>query len=109
MPQPEHLTKQPRVVITNPVMGIYLGNCLGLGFWTLLDTAGQQEAVTFSSKQEAFSHIQSWDSEDRALDYRCVQVPTQREYATVSELAKAGLTHLLGDMLANISAITATA
>ncbi|WP_137114162.1 hypothetical protein [Mesorhizobium sp. GR13] len=34
-----------KIVIIHPKMGIYLGHCLGLGFWTLLDPAGQAEAV----------------------------------------------------------------
>ncbi len=29
------------VVIVHNEMGVYLGSCMGLGFWTLLDPAGQ--------------------------------------------------------------------
>jgi len=91
-----------RVVITHPEMGIYLGNWMGLGFWTLLDTAGQPEAVTFADEDEAIEHVRSWDGEHRVEDYRCVPVATQTEYASVADLARSGLTRLLGDMLANV-------
>lgn len=48
-------------VITHPEMGIYLGNCMGLGFWTKLDPAGQEAAAVFPTREEAESFMATWD------------------------------------------------
>jgi hypothetical protein len=42
-------------------MGIYLGACMGLGFWTKLDPAGQDAAVVFPTCEEAESFMATWD------------------------------------------------
>lgn len=80
------------IVITNKCMGIYLGNCLGLGFWSNMDTAGQSHAVTFPDKFVARAHVMGWDenSDPDNYDYREVQI-ADRDYATAEELLRAGL------------------
>lgn len=35
-----------RYLIVHPLDGVYLGDCLGLEFWSNLDSAGQDCAVT---------------------------------------------------------------
>jgi hypothetical protein len=90
-----------KIVITHPKMGIYLGNCLGLGFWTLLDPAGQPEAVVFDSVADARAHIASWESGNRPDDYGFHDVSATGRYATIPMLIEAGLSHLLGDMAAD--------
>ena len=50
-----------RYLIADPEMGIYVGNCMGLGFWTKSDPAGQDSAVTFPSSFEAEAHMATWD------------------------------------------------
>lgn len=50
-----------RYVLCSPSWGVYLGSFLGLGFWSRLDSAGQDCAVVFSSVEEAESYSQSWD------------------------------------------------
>ncbi|MEO0566545.1 MAG: hypothetical protein AAF066_02355 [Pseudomonadota bacterium] len=50
------------ILLTREDFGIYLGSALGFGFWSLLDTAGQIEAVTFPDKSAAVAHIQNWDN-----------------------------------------------
>jgi hypothetical protein len=90
-----------RIVLTHPDMGVYLGNCLGLGFWTLLDTAGQQEAVTFPDIDTARAHIRSWEANADPAAYDFVPVDCI-DYATIADLAKAGLGPMLGDMLNNL-------
>jgi hypothetical protein len=50
-----------RFVLHHPEAGIYLGNFLGMGFWSHLDPVGQPQAVTFATETEALTHIQSWD------------------------------------------------
>lgn len=56
-------------VINHPEMGIYLGNCFGLGFWTKLDPVGQTVAVTFETPAEAQDHIATWDSKPLNMDF----------------------------------------
>lgn len=84
-----------RYVITHPDMGIYLGNCMGLGFWSKLDAAGQDRAVTFASIDAAAQHVRSWECPIGAVVY----VPIQcGNYATISDLVAAGLKDDLGDL-----------
>ena len=86
------------VVIVHDEMGVYLGSCMGLGFWTLLDPAGQPSACVFADEAEARDHIATWE-EGPSL-YRFVEVEGQRE-ATIPQLRAAGLAHLLGEMEAD--------
>ncbi|RFC64755.1 hypothetical protein [Mesorhizobium denitrificans] len=87
-----------KIVIIHPQMGVYLGHCLGLGFWTLLDPAGQSEAVVFDSVADARAHIASWENENRPDDYGFHEVAATGRYATIPMLIEAGLSHLLGTM-----------
>src|SRR5690606_39754669 len=48
-----------QVVITHPDMGIYLGNFIGLGFWSLLDSVGQNAAPTFDSEDRKSTRLNS--------------------------------------------------
>ena len=85
------------VVITHPEMGVYLGSWIGLGFWSLLDPVGQQEAVTFPDETDASAHIASWDNENDPTAYSFVVVDADRS-ASIAVLKASGLTHLLGAM-----------
>lgn len=86
-----------RTVITHPEMGVYVGHCLGLGFWTLLDSAGQPSATTFDNELDAREHIASWDENNDPNDYGFVLV----ESGEIQALKDAGLSPLLGDMEAD--------
>lgn len=57
------------VFISRPDFGLYVGHALGFGFWSLLDTAGQDCAVTFPDKQAAIDHINSWDNPPDTSDF----------------------------------------
>jgi hypothetical protein len=50
------------VVIYSKECGVFLGECLGLGFWSNLETAGQPSAVTFPSEDAAREYMASWSS-----------------------------------------------
>lgn len=89
-----------RIVITHTEMGVYLGGFLGLGFWTLIDPAGQPSAVTFDDEAQARAHVSSWCEENDPDAYRYVPVTTC-DYAAPAELKDVGLGHLLGDMEAD--------
>jgi hypothetical protein len=87
------------IVITHHEDGIYLGHALGLGFWSLLDTAGQSQAATFESERQAREHVASWvdHNDPDEFDYREVACANEF-YATVQELKAAGLGEMLGEM-----------
>ena len=86
-------------VITHDEWGIYLGSCMGLGFWSRLDPAGQIEAVVFEDPATARTYIRGWDENNDPTDYRFVEVKaTYAKYATLADLKAAGLGHLVGEM-----------
>lgn len=89
------------VVIVHPEWGVYLGNAMGLGFWSLLDSAGQFAAAIFAGEAEAEEHIQSWDENNTPSAYRLVPVAASGRWASVMELRNAGLGSILGDMEEN--------
>lgn len=89
------------IVITHPEWGIYLGNAMGLGFWSLLDSADQPKAVTFPDEEMAIAHIRSWDNNNDPEDYSFVEA-SKNEYATTADLKAAGLEEMLGDMDDNV-------
>jgi len=41
-------------------MGVYLGSCMGLSFWSNLDAVGQTEALIFAGRRKAGKFIRSW-------------------------------------------------
>ena len=85
------------VVIVHPEWGIYLGTCLGLGFWSKMDPAGQDAAVTFPSEEDANRHMDSWDEplvERPRLEFHVVEpdkLQYSGKYASVAACRRAGL------------------
>lgn len=67
-------------------MGVYVGNALGLGFWSKLDDADQDTAVTFDSVEDAKEHVCSWDENNNPNNYTCVSVDTDGRYIHKSEI-----------------------
>jgi hypothetical protein len=94
-----------RVVLTHPEMGVYLGSFLGMGFWTLLDTAGQTQAVTFIDTADLIDYITTWVENSDPSAYEFVPVDCG-EAASIADLVKAGLGDRLGDMLNNAACIS---
>lgn len=79
------------VVLYSKRDGIYLGCCLGLGFWTELETAGQDAAVVFDDEEQARAHMASWDLPPPE-DVRLVLVTMDRgNYASIESCVAAGL------------------
>lgn len=95
-----------KYVITHPELGIYVGHAMGLGFWSMLDAAGQDTAVVFDSIDEAMLHVGSWENEGDpdAYSYEAVEVDHDATHATVQELREAGLGPLLGELAINVPA-----
>lgn len=85
------------VVIIHPEMGIYLGNCFGLGFFTNGDCGGQEEAALFATEAEARDYVRQWENNNdpEAYTYAPVTADTEPYWATIEELEAAGLGHLV--------------
>ena len=79
-----------RYVIFHEKFGIYLGELFGLGFWSYLDPAGQNSAVTFPSEKEAQAHADSWETPQEGCRFVEVEIAHKR-YATIAECAAADL------------------
>ncbi|WP_044275859.1 hypothetical protein [Burkholderia gladioli] len=78
------------VVLYSERDGVYLGSCLGLGFWSKLDPAGQTHAFTFPGEAEARAAMETWDT--LPGDVRLVEVaPDQAGYASMAACIAAGL------------------
>ena len=77
-------------VLYHEEMGIYLGSCFGLGFWSKLDPVGQPCAVTFPNEKEARKFAASWDSPVEDLKFVPVQ-PDDGTYASIAACKAAGL------------------
>jgi predicted methyltransferase len=80
------------VAIVHPEWGIYLGSCMGLGFFSALDCAGQDTAAIFPSEAEARSYVATWEenSNPDKLTYPAVKIAGDH-WATIEELDAAGL------------------
>ena len=86
------------VVITTQESGVYLGNALGLGFWSKEDPVGQPSAVTFKSVQEAEAHMATWDC-GRPDHVKFVQVTCDDDgYASIEACVAAGLPRWSADV-----------
>lgn len=85
--------KPQRLLLVSPEDGIYLGCCMGLGFWSKIETAGQSSAVTFPSVADAEEFMAEWDC-GRPADVWFVPVTISGEdgiYASIGECVAAGL------------------
>lgn len=79
-------------VIYNEEEGIYLGECMGLGFWSKMDPCGQEAACLFESEEEMRKYIESWnESEFKHNEFKFVPVEAKGDYATIEECVAAGL------------------
>lgn len=75
--------------------GIYLGNCLGMGFWSKLDPVGQDSAPVFPTEAIAEEHIREIAQYASHLQ-SCKVVPVKADldggqYASIQACIKAGL------------------
>jgi hypothetical protein len=83
-------------VMIHKEFGIYLGSCMGMGFWSQLDPAGQTEAVTFPDQPTGISALRSWQelggSSIQESDIRFIPVLANTDgYATKAACSAAGL------------------
>ncbi len=79
------------VVIFTQGNGVYLGSCMGLGFWSKLDPVGQDAAVTFPDVSAAEDHMASWEC-GRPSDVSFVEVIADADgFASIAACQAAGL------------------
>jgi len=103
------MDKPEAIVLVRDEWGVYIGFALGFGFWSLIDPAGQPAVVTFVDEDSAIKHVQSWEDNNDPSLYKFVPVkPSMVGYATIDDLKRAGLSHLLGDMEEDAARFSAT-
>lgn len=87
---PEAVKPRSRYVLYSESLGVYLGGCMGLGFFSRLDPVGQDAAVTFPSAEEAVLHSMGWSTP--VSDIRAMPVVAGDDgYATIAQCEAAGL------------------
>ena len=79
-----------RYVLVHDEMGVYLGSCFGMGFWSKLDPIGQPCAITFPSEEVATRVWASWDHSPAGCRTIAVEA-SDGEYATIDDCVRAGL------------------
>lgn len=81
-----------RVVIYSEPAGVFLGSCMGLGFWSEMDPAGQDAAITFESEDVARAEVARWKHGPEE-PWRCVPVEVDAgdRYASIEQCVRAGL------------------
>jgi hypothetical protein len=78
------------VVLYSERDGVFLGDLIGLSFWSKLDPAGQTHAATFASEAQALAYVSTWDS--KPADIRCVGVMQDGDRcASIAACVAAGL------------------
>ena len=81
----------PYVIYTEEE-GVYLGSCMGLGFWSKLDAVDQPSAPTFPSAAIAEEYMAGWDN---GRPPAAVVVPVEPDqadgYASIAACVRAGL------------------
>jgi len=78
------------VVIHTQKEGIYLGSCMGLGFWSKLDSCGQLGVVTFHNEFAAKEYVKSWDNIPEGIEFTEVY-PDDVQYASIAACVHTGL------------------
>jgi hypothetical protein len=79
-----------RYVLYSKEYGVYLGACMGFGFWSKLDAAGQTHAVVFDNPTQVREVVLSWD--EMPPDWVAMPVMCERpDYASSMECAQSGL------------------
>jgi hypothetical protein len=79
-----------RYLLYQPEMGVYLGEFMGMGFWSLLDPVGQTMATVFNSKEAISDYVGTWESP--VSDLAIWEIDTAHpNFATMAEIEALGL------------------
>lgn len=80
------------VVIYTEEEGVYLGHCMGLGFWSKLDPVDLPGAVTFPSADDAEKHMAEWEGgRPPAASLVPVEPDLSHDCASIEACVRAGL------------------
>lgn len=92
--------KMKKIAITHSEYGIYIGQAIGLGFWSKLDSAGKDKVIVFDTVEDAKEFLLSeFKIPLDAANYEFPEVEVLDEwYADIEELRAAGLGDLLGKL-----------
>ena len=95
----ENVLKSHPCVVFHPQNGVFMGEFLGLGFWSQLDPAGQDAAITFQNKEAAESMLKSWPLLPEGIQIVPVK-PDADGFASIEACVAAGLPawHPEGDL-----------
>lgn len=79
----------PRYILNHPELGVFVGECLGLVFWSQLDAVGQSEVVTFPDESSARYELKMMYPTDSSAA-EVIKVETDTPYATEAQCVAAG-------------------
>lgn len=83
-----------RRLLVSRSMGVYLGSCMGMGFWSKLDPVDQPSAVTFDNVETIRNIMAEWDglgSLPSDMTFPEVEDADGDGYATEAECVTAGV------------------
>jgi hypothetical protein len=83
--------KQTRYILHHPEMGIYLGSCMGMGFWSKLDPVGQSEAATFDNPEQIKEFMATWENKVTGCEITPIETDCRDAYVTIAEIEAIGL------------------
>ncbi|WP_454727765.1 MULTISPECIES: hypothetical protein [Cupriavidus] len=84
--------RRTELVLYSPEDGVFLGECLGLGFWSKLETGDQPSAATFESVADAKQYLSTWQSPPPTdLQFVWVQPEAKGPHASMEACVRAGL------------------
>lgn len=90
-----------RTVIVHENDGIFVGQAMGLAFFTKLDAAGQATVATFLDEADARDFVSTWEPQVDGDAFTYAEVDVDRDFAEIHELCAAGLEDHIGLLLEN--------
>lgn len=88
--QKTHVTSNNRFLIVSQELGVYIGSCMGMGFWSRLDAVGQASAVSFESEEDGLQYASTWESPVEDLQFIPV-IADSENFASEEACIEAGV------------------
>lgn len=79
----------PRYILNHPEWGVFVGEFIGLGFWTQLDSVEQTEVVTFRDIETANLYMKMLHPSP-CDQVQVIEVDTDAVYATELQCVTVG-------------------
>ena len=82
-----------RYIIVSKEIGVYLGSCFGLHFWSKIDAVGQDSAIVFPSVNEARGFLNMYPAKFSVGDFVAIKkvVTSNDHYASIAECVAVGV------------------